>query len=371
VRSLRPCGLALLLSIGFPASAFAQEGSPSASDIALARSLGSEGIQLADAGNCAAAIDKLQRAEALYHAPTMLVRLGECQVAVGKVVAGTENLQRVVREPLSPKAPKAFVDAQARAQKVLATALPKVARLKIHVDAPPGVRPGVKLDGESIPPAALDVDRPADPGVHQIEASAPGFLTARQDATLPEGSTGSATLKLEPEVAPGGQPPMPPGAVPGNMGVQGPYGPPPGSFAPMPQPGPPPGGNMPPPGSEPTTGSSQKTVGYVLLGVGGAGVVVGSVFGAIAMGKKTSLDDACKAGKDHCPPTTQSDIDSMKTSATVSTVGFAVGGVGVVSGLIVLLTAKPATTGETDKAPLRASVTPLIGPGSIGLSGSF
>jgi hypothetical protein len=233
------------------------------------------------------------------------------------------------------------------------------------------VRLSVKLDGDSIPLAALDVDRPADPGVHQIEASAPGFLTARQDATLQEGSTGSATLRLEPDVTAGAQPPMPPGAVPGGVGAQGQYGPPAGSVAPMPQPSPPPGGYAPPPGSEPTTGSAQKTVGFVLLGVGGAGVVVGSVFGAIALGKRASLDEVCKPTKASCPAPTQTDIDSLKSSATVSTVGFAVGGVGVVTGLIVLLTAKSATTGETEKASLRASVTPLIGPRSIGLSGSF
>jgi hypothetical protein len=369
VRSLRSCGLVSILSIGFTSVALAQEASPSASDIALARSLGSEGVQLADAGNCAAAVEKLQRAEALYHAPTMLVRLGECQVALGKVVAGTENLQRVVREALPPKAPKAFVDAQARAQRVLASALPKVARLKIHVDAPPGVRPSVKLDGDSIPLAALDVDRPADPGVHQIEVSAPGFLTARQDATLQEGSTGSATLKLEPELAPAGPAPMGPGGAPAAPAMPGQYGPPAGSFAPMP--GPSMGGTMSPPGQETTGGSSQKTVGFVLIGVGAAGAVVGSVFGGIAMAKKTSLDDACKAGKDRCPPQAQSDIDSLKTSATVSTVGFAIGGVGLVSGLIVLLTAKPSSTGETGAQPLRASVTPLIGPSSLGLAGSF
>ena len=137
--------------------------------------MAAEGIGLADQGNCAAAIDKLQRAETLYHAPTILGRLGECQVATGKVVMGSENLQRVVREPLPAKAPKAFVDAQARAQKVLDSAQSKVGKLRIHVDMPAGVKPVVKVDGESISLAALDVDRPADPGAHHIEAAAQGY----------------------------------------------------------------------------------------------------------------------------------------------------------------------------------------------------
>jgi len=357
-------GLLLFLSTFAPLTARAQDQTASAGDIALARSLGLEGVQLAESGNCAAAIDKFQRAEALYHAPTILVRLGECQVATGKVVAGTENLQRVVREPLLPKAPKAFVDAQARAQKSLDASLPKVAKLKIHVDAPPGVRPTVKLDGESISLAALDVDRPADPGSHQVEASAPGFKTARSDTMLAEGGSGSASLRLEPDAA-GGPPPQ-------GMGPVAPY--PPGPAAP---PGYGPPGQMqmqyPPaqPGAE-TKGSSSKTLGFVLIGAGGVGVAVGSIFGAMALSKRSSIDDSgvCSP-KSNCQPSAQGDIDSMKTSATVSTVGFAVGGGALAVGLIVLLTAgKSQPTGEAHRTTW-ASVKPLVGPRSLGLEGSF
>src|SRR4051812_3394754 len=82
----------------------------SAESTAAARSLGIEGVQLADAGKCPEAIEKLTRAEALHHAPTILGRLGECQVNVGEVVEGTENLNLVVREQLAPNAPKVFHD---------------------------------------------------------------------------------------------------------------------------------------------------------------------------------------------------------------------------------------------------------------------
>src|SRR3954464_1252705 len=105
----------------------------SAENTAAARTLGIEGVQLADAGKCPEAIEKLTRAEALHHAPTILGRLGECQVNVGSVVEGTENLNRVVREELPPSAPKVFRDAQDRAQKVLAQALPKIAHLVIRI----------------------------------------------------------------------------------------------------------------------------------------------------------------------------------------------------------------------------------------------
>ena len=77
------------------------QSQPQAENVAAARSLGLQGIKLADAGDCRGAIEKLSRAESLYHAPSILGRLGECQVNVGQVVAGTENLNRVVREELA------------------------------------------------------------------------------------------------------------------------------------------------------------------------------------------------------------------------------------------------------------------------------
>jgi hypothetical protein len=359
-RDARCCAaLVSLLALGVSTRALAQEQAASAGDVALARSLAAEGIQLADQGNCAAAIDKLQRAETLYHAPTILGRLGECQVATGKVVAGSENLQKVVREPLPAKPPKAFVDAQARAQKVLDSAQGKLAKLRIHVDMPQSAKATVKVDGESISPAALDADRPVDPGAHHVEASAQGFRAATADTTLKEGATGAVSLKLEAD-------PNAPAVVPAAAGAAGPPGGAPGT-EPPPQVGT--VGGAPPPGAE-ARGPS-KTMSYVLLGVGGAGVLVGAGFGMIALGKKTSLDNTCGNDKSHCPASAQGDIDSIHSAATGSTIGFVIGGLAAGAGIILLVTAKPTATGDASEHPAHASVHPFIGPSSLGVTGSF
>jgi hypothetical protein len=107
-------------------------------------------------------------------------------------------------------------------------------------------------------------------------------------------------------------------------------------------------------------------LGYVALGIGGAGVVVGSIFGGLALGKKSSLDDACKV-KSNCPANAQDDIDALHTDATVSTVGFVVGGVGLAAGLIVLLT----TSSSAPHATTGFAVHPVVTPGSVGAWGSF
>jgi hypothetical protein len=358
--SVRVCALAAALVCSAPLTAFAEEQAPSASDTALARTLASEGVQLADAGNCAAAIEKLDRAEKLYHAPTILGRLGECQVAVGKIVAGTENLQRVVRESLPPRPPKAFVDAQARAQKVLDAALPKLAKLKIHVDAPPGTTLTISQNGESISTATLDLDRPADPGVQRVEVLAPGFRTARGETTLAEGATGAVNLRMEPDP---------------NAAAVGPVVPPASQAGPAPYAAaaaPPPNGASGSPAGQPAPSESggSNLPAYLLLGTGVVGVAVGSIFGGMVLSKKSSLDGVCKDKS--CPPSAQSDIDSMNTSATISTVGFAVGGVALGVGVVLLLVNKPSSSAaDTEHAPKRANLTPFVGPRSVGLAGSF
>jgi hypothetical protein len=265
----------------------------------------------------------------------------------------------VVREPLPAKPPKAFVDAQARAQKVLDSAQGKLAKLRIHVDMPQNAKATVKVDGESISLAALDADRPVDPGAHHVEVSAQGFRAATADTTLKEGATGAVSLKLEAD-------PNAPAVVPAGAGAAAtgtavaPGTEPPAQLG---------AGAAPPPGGE-AKGSS-KTMSYVLLGVGGAGLLAGAGFGVVALGKKTSLDSSCGNDKSHCPATSQGDIDSLHSAATGSTVGFVIGGLAAGAGVILLVTAKPSTTGDASDHPSHASVHPFVGPSSLGVTGSF
>jgi hypothetical protein len=105
-----------------------------AADVSLARQLGNEGLQLAASGDCAGAVEKLKRAEGLYHAPTTLTVLGECHVTLGKLVDGVEELTRVAREELGRAAPLAFRKAQIRARQKLEAARLRLPKLRLTVD---------------------------------------------------------------------------------------------------------------------------------------------------------------------------------------------------------------------------------------------
>ncbi len=340
-RPYRPLGiLAFGLASLVAAPAFAQD--QSAENIAAARTLGIQGVQLAEAGKCGEAIEKLQRAEALYHAPTILGRLGECQVNVGQIVLGTENLNKVVREQLAPNAPNAFRDAQARAKKALDAALPRIAHLMVEIE-PTDVDATVTVGGVTVPKALIGAERPTDPGSHEVVATATGYITAKTQVSLSEGSRHAIKLKLEPD----------PDAVAATAAPASPETPP----APPPAPVTPPS----------AASGSNNTLSYVLLGVGGAGLLVGSITGMMAIQKEGELDCPRK----QCSGTDIDKLDSARTMALVSTIGFGVGLAAGAVGTVLLFTNESDEGAPSAGNSATFEARGYLGPGSIGVLGKF
>ncbi|MDB4883504.1 MAG: hypothetical protein JWL95_2270 [Gemmatimonadetes bacterium] len=340
--------LAMTSIVVAPSTASAQQ---SAEDLAAARQLGTDGVMLADEGKCAEAIEKLTRAEKLHHAPSTADRLGECQIELGMLVAGTELLQRVVREPLGPNPAPVFTQAVARAQKALQAALPKIGNLRVVV-SPPAVKATLAIDGAPLQESLIGVDRPTDPGSHVVSASAAGYLPAKVDVVLAQGETKNVelTLVVDPD-APKEAPPPP---------VAGPSAP------------------VAPP-EEPSTGGSRAPA-FAAFGVGAVGVVIGAVAGGLALSNLSSAESDC--GADHkcrAGSAGASDLSTARSMATVSTVGFIVGGVGLATGAVLLLTRSSGSPSSTTSAasrpppsaPRPAHVEPVLGLGSIGLRGTF
>jgi serine/threonine-protein kinase len=108
----------------------------------------------------------------------------------------------------------------------------------------------------------------------------------------------------------------------------------------------------------PAPSATRVTVGWVLGGVGIAGIGVGAVLGLRAK----SLADEANSGP--CSPV---DCDSRgieltrdaKRNAGLSTVAFAVGGAALVGGLVLVLTGPSSS-------PRKTTLAPAIGPESAG-----
>ena len=344
-RSLvRRIGLsvAVALAIGSPRVALADPNNPTDEEKASARLFGTEGVQLAMNGDCRGAVEKLTRAETLVHAPTTAVPLAHCQIELGRIVNGTEILNRVINEPLSANAPQPWVEAKQRARALLDAAAPRIGRLRVHVDRPPGAPDGlqVTVDGALLPAVLLDNDRPTDPGVHRVSARQEGFTAAEMDVSLAEGQSQTVSLRLD--VSPGGPAGSPPWPAQATLGAPGPAA------------------------ADTQTHSANHLPAYLAFGAGAAGVAVGAVFGILALSTKSTLDSSCPS-KPNCPDSSSSDIDALHTNAILSTVGWGIAAAGAAAGAILLLTERPA---EPPKAA-RLELWPWLGPGSAGFSGSF
>ena len=91
---------------------------------------------------------------------------------------------------------------------------------------------------------------------------------------------------------------------------------------------------------------------YASFVVGVGGVAVGTIFGSLAIGDKTSLDRVCTPGG-ACPMSADSNIRALARDGTISTVGFAVGLAGFTAGVVLWLTERssPVTTASLAFGP--------------------
>jgi hypothetical protein len=335
----------LLLTALCPAAAFAAGGDDA--DKATARELTVQGYDALKNKDYAGAADRFARADSLYHAPTITLGLARARAGLGKLVSAHELYSRVTHETVPPNASAAFTSAVEEAQRELDVLTPRLPGVVINVKGADGA--SVMLDDTAVPAAAFGVRRPADPGKHVVRATATGFTPVEVTVSLVEGKVETVTLELKP--GPGGPPP-PATTTTATSGAANP----PGSTAP--------GGSPPPPGDRAEgSGSTQKAVGFVGIGLGGVGLIIGAVAGGVAMSKHSALEMTCPMG--HCANTTPNvnSVNSYDSVGTISTAGFIAGGALAVTGIILVATAP--------KSVQRASITPLIGVGYAGVSGHF
>src|SRR5262249_36100174 len=154
----------------------ARAASPSDADRATARAIAAEAHRAFDEKDYATAAEKFARADALVHAPTLMLGLARSQAALGKLVAANESLNRIVREGIAPHSPKVFADAVEDARRELVTLTPRLSWITVHVNGAAGHEDTLKVqvDGVDVPAAAIGVPRAADSGRHVATATFDG-----------------------------------------------------------------------------------------------------------------------------------------------------------------------------------------------------
>jgi len=355
---LRPLLLATALCWAPPLLA-----EPTAEDRETARNLMDQADRKYETGAYEDALRLYVGAHEIMKVPTTGIEVAKTQVALGRLVDARNTALAVVRMPRHPDEHPVFGKARDEALQLAQSLAARIPSIQVKVSGVPKdtvVR--VTVDGTPIPKAATLLPRKVDPGEHKLVVTAAGYQHVRRTVVAPEGKAVTIPVELEPIEA--GRPAAASASAP----------PPPGVGETEPQPG----------RAEPTdtemvgedTGTERPISMYTYagFGVGGLGLVVGSVTGLMALSKSSDLEDKC--GGTRCTPAEQDDIDSGKSLAMVSNVGFAIALVGAAVGVYGLVWDDAATGGAAGRAKTPGKdralvVVPTVGLGSVGLTGRF
>lgn len=280
--------------------------------------LAHEGLEFFNQGRFADALAAFDQANNLASSPVLGLYTARSLRNLGRLVEASERYRKVLGAELPAGAPKPFVTAQEDAKKELDVLLPRIPAVTFQL-VPDAASATVLVDGKSITPAGPQA---IDPGSHEVVVTENGVERARRRFELREGDK---LARVRVALAPTA-PKEPDEST----------GPRQGSWVP----------------------------GAVLIGAGGAGLLVGAITGGLAISAERDLAEACPNAV--CPAEKQGDLDSANAMALASTISFIAGGAIAATG-IVLVILRPG--GED--APAAPAVSLRVSPWGLGLVGAF
>jgi hypothetical protein len=337
-RALRGIIPVCLVGAGLQTEAWAAETSQA--DKAAARALFEEGRTLAGQGRHAEACPKFEASLKTEPGVGTMFNLADCYENVGKTASAWSMYLEVAALTRADGQKDREQLARTRAKKLE----PRLNKLTVDV-APDmnGVRGFVvRRDGSEVIRGMYGSAIPVDPGQHDLEATAPG--RKRWEKSVNVTGEGTQTMVSVPVLEPDAAAAAPIATAP-SASVQ----------------------PITPAQPEQTAqgGSTLRTLGWVTLAVGAAGLVLGGVTGGMALGKKSDLEGKCTPDR-RCSPDLKDDISSYNGMRTLSTVGFVIGAVGVVGGVVLIWRG-----GGKSEAPRKETGRLVIGPGSLAWQGRF
>lgn len=306
-------------------------------DTATAVALFDRGLADMQAGKFETGCPALEESFRLDPLAGVLFTSAECHAQWGAVATAMARYQDYVSR-FSRMSPSEQARQRGRdeiAKKRIAELEPKVPLLTLTLpaSAPPDTK--VSRSGTVLGAPSLGVALPVDPGEHVVVTEVPGAEPRETRFSVEAGERKTVELAIA-------LPDRPPSAPEEQAGPSAPA-----DAAPA--------------------GSGPRTAAYVVGAMGVAGLVVGSVSGALALGRKGVVDEHCDGAI--CDAEGKDAADEGQTFGLVSTIGFGVGVVGVGVAAVLLATSPKSAPAESHGLrPLAA-----MGPKGavLGVGGSF
>jgi hypothetical protein len=341
MRQQRGCGLGLrgaIVVILANSGAVAQLPEVPRSTSSIAEALFREGKELMDAGQTSQACAKFAESQRLEAALGTLLNLAVCHERDGKTASAWS----------------AFSDAQTMAERAgdderaefarsqferLRSAVPRLV-IRVTEQTP---EPEVLVDGSMLGQAAWGTEVPLDPGVHRVQARAPGRKTWLASPSLVDG--GKATVLEVPPLTLEGPPAAPvvkPTAEKAHdarvAGV----------------------------GLESSRANNLRRTGAIIGGgIALAGLAVGSYWGLRALSKQRIVEANCEHRECRNQTGLDADHDAHEASSW-SDAGFGLGLVAATVSVYLLVTSR-ATPSHTSASFNRSGLSVATGPGTLGI----
>lgn len=298
-------------------------------DKAAAEALFVEGRRLMEAGRYLDACPKFEASQRLDPGVGTMLNLAECYEKSGRTASAWAEFREVISAARAAESKEREALARERASALES----KLTRLTIALSPEATGIPGIEVrrDGAVVDSAELGTSIPMDPGKHVIEANAPGKQKWYKTVELSDANKDAQVL------VPGLN------AVGNSLGASEPSG-------------------VAPVDASSSSGSGQRTAAIVAGAVGVVGVAVGTVYGLQASSKWDDAKGGCTHYPYNCSEAAFDSRDKAKSFATLSTVGFAVGVVGIATGAVLWFTAGRSSEKQ-------ASVG--VGLGSVVVRGRF
>lgn len=270
--------------------AFAEPGAPPRSDTVSAQLFFERGRDAAARNDPAEACRNFEESLRLDFAVGTLFNLANCEEQLGRVASAWQHLHEGIDriDANDPRREQAVASAKALE--------PQLPRLDVRLA--PGAPARVLRDGVELEGLSLGSPLPVNPGVHVVTVRAEGRAEARYEVTLEKGEQRALV------VAPG----------------------------------------LPKPDSletKPTTHSALRTSAWVTGSVGAAGLGLGLVTGALALGKSRTIHDHCDSNH-ACDDEGYDALQSSKPLTAIATIGCAAGAAMLATGVVLWFVSKPS-----------------------------
>lgn len=311
--------LAAALLSALSLSAFAQTPEPSDANKEKARLLMDRGVEREEARDFSSALSAYEEAHALVGLPMTGLAVARVQVSRGHLVEALALAQTVKQMPKWAHETPAYDKARSSAASLEQQLLKRIPAIQVQVEGAGGDPYAIAIDGQPVDAKEAAQPKKVNPGKHVVRVSGADFETAEQEIESSEGEVLTIPIVLK--------------------RLSG--------------------------GARKSQGWISSPMVWIGFGVGAAGVLAGTATGILSLNQTAEIKDKyCK--QNQCDSSQRNTLQYANTLANVSNIAFAIGGAGVVVGVVGIL-----ISGGDKHNAAGPWVRPVAGLGSVGLIGVF